>query len=167
MNGVTFDEQGARRIVAATKRVERMSTDLVGETKPPRSSPQAGTTQLIITAVDIDYLACARINPNGEAVVGSEVLVARPFKLRADASYFPEVDSITIGSPNRVIASGSGGDDEVWEVRPYGYEIDDIITAARATYTGVTVAGAVVPWIDLNVDARAWSVVDEDTEIEA
>ena len=109
-----------------------------------------------ITELNNDYVSVKRVGASGN-VVGDEFRVAKPFKLRHSASYYPGISTITTVDTNSVTAN-DGSEDESWVIPDeLVYGVNDYIMAARTTYSGVTVDSDDLKWIDLNVDGRAWA----------
>ena len=159
-----FEESGARRIVAAVRRLEAMF-----QTRPPRwrrRGKHGGGGRVITVVIDSianDTLGVKRIDDDGVAI-GDAFTVAKPWKLRHDADEYPDVSALTTTNAQEVEVT-SGGEDYDWLVTPT-YSTGDYIVVARA-HTGLDDGGTPaqpIRWIDANVDARAWATPCEVEE---
>lgn len=110
-----------------------------------------------ITATANDYITVKRVDRSG-AETGSEFNVAKPEQLRHDAAFYPPVDNVSgSGQEGNAMTATGGGNTEEWEVRPWKYEAGRYLTVAPTGFSGVSVGGNDLKWIDLNVDGRAWA----------
>lgn len=130
---------------------------------------RAGTTATPVAVVEVqnDYLSCKKIDADGK-VVGDAFPVAKPPKLRHQAAQYPTATITTVGAQT-IDAVGEVDENEVeerWIVTPPYFASGlatpsptALILVARCpgALAAEEVGGETVDWIDLNVDARAWS----------
>lgn len=118
-----------------------------------------------IQSIQDDYVTV--LEWDGSATTGSSFYVAKPTKLRYNGGASETIDGITVtysswAATTRVTRvasiSGAAAEDQVIVPR---LQVNDLIWAIQVTETGVTVSGADVTWLDLNIDARAWCFANE------
>ena len=113
----------------------------------------AGVTQMQISTIDGDYLAC---NYYQDGTATDAVNVAKNYKLRRTP-----FDTLTIGGITYTYTSDTqrtavGATTETQVVVP-AYTVGDIIYASRVSGLDVTLSSLPLEWVDVNADGRAWA----------
>lgn len=124
----------------------------------------SGVVRMQIAEIFNDHLRCRMIegaapdSPAGD----TDYLVAKPLKLRHQASIYPQLDSLTTIDAQNVTAAATGYESELWRVNPR-YVVGQTLFAEAlpVSGTGLEVSGERLVWMDANVDGRAWGVVEE------
>lgn len=119
--------------------------------------------RMVIKELFNDYLRCRRVvEPEQGTLIedDTDVLVAKPQKLRHLTPNFDDVVSITSTTTNRITATDDDGNEEIWQTH-WPYRVDDQIRIDRpAGGTGVWVSGNQLVFEDTNRDARFWKWVE-------
>lgn len=145
-NATGFAENGPRTLAAHPP--QKRGTNYVTPAKPTIRIAQ-------IQSTGNNHLSVRFVDDTGSPT-GAIFDVAKPSKLRHTASNYSDVSSITTMGAQSIRVTYTGGAQEVWVVTP-NYRTLDLIHIAEVGYTGVTVSGEDLTWIDLNIDARAWA----------
>lgn len=108
-----------------------------------------------VKSIANDYLTCHTWDGTNEGTV--DILVAKPAELRHVLATYAQLTGFTTVGTQTATAT-DGVDTETWKVTP-DYVVDGEIWATLCgSGTGVTVSGAELGWIDLNLSGRAWAV---------
>lgn len=140
----------------------------VGVTINLTSSPGSGGTgggsiqQFRVKTINNNYLTCRTWDGVKDGVMS--VNVAKPYLLRHDKAYYPDLANLTTVNAQSVTAdpTAAGLPNETWVVSS-SYVVDGVIFGCIPV-GGVGVilnnsGGTVTPplsWLDLNVDGRVW-----------
>lgn len=116
----------------------------------------AGVSQYRIKSVQGDYCTCRTWNGTTEG--GSDVYIAKPYKLRTSITG-ATIDGVSVSysyasSVERTATISGSGENQVVVPR---YLANDLIFAASSDHTSVSVSGTELTLIDINADGRAWA----------
>lgn len=107
-----------------------------------------------LVSVATDHLVCRLLD--GATVGTANVLVAKPYLLRASIAARGGLTYTYTSSTERTADDGSGTEDQI--VTPAYVAGDEIVATLVRGGTGVTVASVPVLWLELN-QGRAWAQV--------
>ena len=120
---------------------------------PPKDGPPPSAFAARIKSEQNDFLTVRKWDGSEEGT--TNILVAKPFKLRHDADNYEGVTGITTTNASTVEAT-DGTDTETWHVTP-SYQVDDVIYVNPVPFTGVESASIELKHVDSNRDGRAWA----------
>lgn len=153
MAGVLFDEQGAGRIIIATKRVEALPVDLTSPTIGPRGGSSAGSFPAQITALHNDYLSVRRVASG--TPTGDPFDVAKPKELRHATTAVSNATAWTATDTNTADVTVDG-QVYVHHVANFGFTVGETIMVHRNPETDLSVGGEAFIW-EVLPGQRMWA----------
>lgn len=150
----TLNQKSIDRVRAAVEDFERRGKS-AGVQEPPRLITPFRVRCLRVHTVENDYIICHTWDGTTEGT--KAINVAKPFKLRHNASNYPGVSAVATVNANALTATISGNDESWVLPSELTYTDNDVIYAASVPFTGVTVSSNDLKLIDLNIDGRAWT----------